>query len=67
VTAREVMRQHYELVQHCNGVTKFKQVENKATKHVFGKWNLSRCDESCMGTEISLQFGRHIIHFAVGD
>jgi len=26
-----------KLVQHCNVVTEFKQVENKASNHVFGK------------------------------
>jgi len=25
-------------VQHCNGVTEFKQVENKASKDVIGNW-----------------------------
>jgi len=48
----------YRLVQQGSGVTKFKQVENKASKHVFGE---EFCHESCMGTEIRLQFGRHII------
>jgi len=61
------MRQHLWASAACSGVTKIKQFEKKAFKHVFGKWIFSGCHESCMGTEIRLQFGRHIIRFALGD
>jgi len=42
----------YGLVRRCSGVTKFKQAENNAFNHMFGKCICSTCDESCMGTEI---------------
>ena len=57
------MHQH---LQNCNGVTEFKQVENKVFS-VFAKRIRRRCDESCMGTEIRLLFGRHVFRFANGD
>jgi len=47
----------YGLVQYCNGVTEFKQVENKASNHSYGKWIFSRCGDSGMGTEIRLLLG----------
>jgi len=42
-------------------------IENKASKNVLWKRILSRCRESCMGTEIRLQFERHIIRIALAD
>jgi len=67
VIAKEEMRQICGQVQHCSGVTEFKQVEKKACTRVLLKWIPSWCDESCMGTEICLQFGRRNIRFALGD
>ena len=43
------------------------QVENKAHIYVFVKCILRRCDESCMGMEIRLMFGRHIVCFVIGN
>ena len=54
-------------MQRCNGVTEFKQAENKPSNYVIVKCILNRCDESCMGTGIRLLFGRHIVRFAIGD
>ena len=54
-------------MQHCNDVTEFKQVENEAFKLALRKRKPTRCHESCMGIEIHLQLGRHIIRFALGD
>jgi len=35
VYAREEMRQNYRPLQHRNGVTRFKQVENQSRNHSF--------------------------------
>jgi len=43
------------------------QVENKAYINVFMKCILSRSDESCIGTEVRLLLGRHIVRFLIGN
>ena len=42
----EEMDQYYKAVQHGNDVTDFKQVDNRASKHVLGKKVLSRYHKS---------------------
>jgi len=65
VKAKQETRQKLKLVQHCNGITEFKQVDNKASKYALRKRILSRCHESCVGTEIYSQFGRHIVRLVM--
>ena len=66
ITKEEMRHDSYGLVQCCKSVTKFKQAENKASNHMFRKCIFNRCDDSCMGTEIRLMLGRHMIRNAIG-
>jgi len=48
-------------------VTKFRQADNEASNHAFGKHIFSWCDDSCVGTEICLLPGRCMIRNVVRD
>ena len=67
IAEEEMRHDSYGLLQRCNDVTKIKKAENKASNHMFGKRIFSRCDDSCMGIEIRLLHGRHMICIAIGD
>jgi len=60
IVTEKLRHDSYGLLQRSSGITKFKQAENKASFHLFGKCIFSRCDESRMGTEICLLFGTDI-------